>query len=63
MVGGGGEAVWREECRGGEQDGARVETGRDQTVLMDRVLEERIHRGVSWMRRATCGRLSRRGVG
>ena len=41
----------------------RTVKGRNQTVLMGGVLEERIRRGVSRMRRATGVRLSRRGVG
>ena len=59
MVGGGGEAVRREECGGVEWDGERG----NQTLLMDGVLKERIRVGVSWMRGATGARLSRRGVG
>ena len=37
--------------------------GGNQTLPMDGVLEERIRRGVSWMREASGARLSRRGVG
>ena len=59
VVGGGGEAVRREACRGVEQDGEQGKPRR----LMDEELEEGIRPGVSWMRRATCERLSRRGVG
>ena len=51
--------VRREMCRGVEQDGERG----NQTLLMDGVLEKRIRLGVSRIRRATCERLSRSGVG